>query len=157
MLGTSARLLAAASVVFTAAGAAPPNCIRPTHAAFQVQGQVKICPGRYIIADRAERGVIIAASSNTQIDLTGVTLQSGDTAPSAFVGVGVASEAVSNVTVTGGVIRGYRYGIRLQGGRGHRIRDVDVSGSRAQRLLSTPEQYNEADWLDIFRPDTFEQ
>jgi parallel beta-helix repeat protein len=154
---TSARLLAAASVVFTAAGAAPPSCIRPTHAAFQVQGQVKICPGRYIIADRAERGVIIAASSNTQIDLTGVTLQSGDTAPSAFVGVGVASEGVSNVTLTGGVIRGYRYGIRLQGGRGHRIRDVDVSGSRAQRLLSTPEQYNEADWLDIFRPDTFEQ
>lgn len=157
MLTTPATLLAAAAVIFTAVAAAPPACIRPSHAGFQVQGQVKICPGRYIIADRAERGVIIAASSNTQIDLSGVTLQSGDTASSQFVGIGVASQGVSNVTVTGGVIQGYRYGVRLEGGRGHRIRDVDVSGSRAQRLLSTPELYNEGDWLDIFRPDTFEQ
>ncbi|HEX6643928.1 MAG TPA: right-handed parallel beta-helix repeat-containing protein, partial [Gemmatimonadales bacterium] len=34
---------------------------------------------------------------------------------------------------------------------------TDVSGSRAQRLRSTPERFDERDWLDIFRPDTFEQ
>jgi len=155
---TAGGLLAAGALALLGAGtAAPASCIRPSRAGLQVQGQVKVCPGRYWIADPAERGVIIAATSNTVIDLTGVTLQSGDTLPSAFVGIGISSDGASNVTIIGGVIRGYRYGIRLDGGRGHRIRDVDVSGSRAQRLLSTPEMFNEGDWLDIFRPDTFEQ
>jgi len=157
---THGRWLAGAVLLFAGATrAAPPapGCIRPSRPGLQVQGQVKICPGRYWIADRAERGVIIAASSNTTIDLSGVTLQSGDTLPAAFVGIGISSDGASNITIIGGVIRGYRYGIRLDGGRGHRIRDVDVSGSRAQRLLSTPDIFNEGDWLDIFRPDTFEQ
>jgi hypothetical protein len=70
MLTPSAVIVAALSVAFTAAAVAPAACVRPSRAGFQVQGQVKICPGRYIIPDRAERGVIIAASSNTQIDLT---------------------------------------------------------------------------------------
>lgn len=157
---TRGRLLAGAVLLLTGAGHTPPpapSCIRPSRAGLQVQGQVKICPGRYDIRDRSERGVIIAATSNTSIDLTGVTLQSGDTLPAAFTGIGIASDGASNITITGGVIRGYRYGIRLDGGHGHRIRDVDASGSRAQRLLSTPGLFNEGDWLDIFRPDTFEQ
>jgi parallel beta-helix repeat protein len=158
MLKGGALALAGGVVLALAGGAAaPPACIRPSRAGMQVQGQVRICPGRYWVADRSERGVIIAASSNTSIDLTGVTLQSGDSQQAGFVGVGVASAGVNNVSITGGTIRGYRYGIRLEGGKGHRIRDADVSGSRAQRLLSTPTIFNEGDWLDIFRPDTFEQ
>ena len=39
---------------------------------------------------------------------------------------------------------------------GHRISGVDVSESRSQALRSTPQRYDEADWLDIFHPDTFE-
>ena len=50
-------------------------CIRPTRAATQVQGEVRICPGRYRIPDRKEEGVIIAAASGTRLDLTGVVLE----------------------------------------------------------------------------------
>jgi len=131
-------------------------CVRPTRAGTQVQGEVKICPGRYRIPDPDERGVIIAVSSGTHIDLTGVTLVSGDTLQHEYRGRGVVVSNVDNVAIVGGTIRGYRFGVRVEGGRAHRISGVDVSGTRAQRLRSTPEQFDEGDWLDIFRPDTFE-
>ena len=150
-------LLAGAALLLPVArsGAAP--CIRPTRAGTQVQGEVQICPGRYRVPDPNGRGVIVAASSGTRIDLTGVTLVSGDTLAERFTGRGVLATNVDNVTIIGGTIRGYQYGVRIEGGRGHRISGVDVSGSRAERLHSTPERYDERDWLDIFRPDTFEQ
>nr|MBA3556257.1 hypothetical protein [Gemmatimonadales bacterium] len=66
-------VLHAAIVVAGVPEAAP--CVRPTRAGTQVQGEVRICPGRYRIADPSERGVIIAASSGTRIDLTGVVLE----------------------------------------------------------------------------------
>ncbi len=135
----------------------PAPCIRPGRGGLQVQGDVRVCPGYYVVPDRSEHGVFIVVSSNTRLDLTGVTIQSGDTVQQAFVGAAVTSQGVNNVTITGGVISGYRYAIRLSGGRGHYVRDVDASGSRAQRLLSTPETFNPTDWLDIFRPDTFEK
>ena len=39
---------------------------------------MQICPGRYRVPDPDGRGVIVAASSGTRIDLAGVTLLSGD-------------------------------------------------------------------------------
>ncbi|MBA2628114.1 MAG: right-handed parallel beta-helix repeat-containing protein [Gemmatimonadales bacterium] len=134
-----------------------PPCVRPGRGGVEVQGDVRICPGRYIVRDPIERGVIVVISSNTRVDLSGVSLESGDTLASAFVGAGVTSQGLNNVSIIGGAISGYRYGVRINGGRGHRVRDIGLSGSRAQRLHSTPHVFNEADWLDIFRPDTFEQ
>ncbi|MEP7324970.1 MAG: NosD domain-containing protein [Gemmatimonadota bacterium] len=136
-------------------GGADP-CVRITKAGTQVQGDVRICPGRYRFADGAERGVIILAGSLTRLDLTGVTLDSGDSVPSRYVGVGVMAKGVDRVEIVGGTIRGYRYGVRIEGGRGHRVSGMDLSGSRKQALRSTPERFDEADWLDIFHPDTFE-
>lgn len=149
-----ALILAGMMASIPAASSAP--CVRPIRANTQVQGDVRICPGRYRIPDPEERGVIVAVSTGTRIDLTGVTLVSGDTLPHQFTGRGVVASNVDNVTVTGGTVRGYRFGVRIEGGRGHRITGIDVSGSRAQRLHSTDERYDERDWLDIFRPDTFE-
>ena len=131
-------------------------CVRLDKAGIQVRGEVKICPGRYRVPDRAEVGVIVVAASGTRIDLTGVTLDSGDSTASAFTGAGILSRGMDSVTVRGGRVRGFRYGIRLEGGRGHRVSGVDLSASRAQQLRSTPAQFDEADWLDIFHPDTFE-
>ncbi|HEU4699029.1 MAG TPA: NosD domain-containing protein [Gemmatimonadales bacterium] len=138
----------------TAAGVDP--CLRPTRAGTAVKGDVRICPGRYRLADPREQGVIVVAGSGTRLDLTGVTLESGDSVPARFTGIGVLSRGVDQVTIVGGTVRGYRYGIRVEGGRGHRIHGADLSGSRAQALRSTPQRYDEGDWLDIFRPDTFE-
>jgi parallel beta-helix repeat protein len=101
-------------------------------------------------------GVIVVASSGTHLDLTGVTIESGDSLASAFVGIGVVSRGVDAVEIRGGIVRGYRYGILIEGGRGHRVADVTLSGSRTQALASTPSAYDEADWIDVFQPDTFE-
>jgi parallel beta-helix repeat protein len=132
-------------------------CIRPTRAGTQVQGEVRVCPGRYRIADRNELGVIIAAASGTHIDLTGVVLESGDSVPGRFVGIGVASRGVDAVTITGGAIHGYRYGVRIEGGRAHRVSGADLSGSRNQGVRSTPARPDAADHLDLIRPDSFER
>ena len=137
-----------------AAGSAP--CVRLTRPGTQLQGDVTVCPGRYRIADHGELGVVIISGSGTRLNLTGVTLESGDSVPSAFVGAGVVSRGLDNVEIYGGIIRGYRHGIRIEGGRGHRIARVDVSGSRRHALRSTPERYDEGDWLDIFRADSAE-
>jgi parallel beta-helix repeat protein len=136
---------------------AEPACTRLTRAGTQIQGDVKICPGRYRFADPNERGVIVIAASLTRLDLTGVTLESGDSVPSRYIGVGVLSRGVDRVEVIGGTIRGYRFGVRIEGGRGHRVNGGDLSGSRKQDLVSTATTYSERDWLDIFRPDTFER
>ena len=132
------------------------QCTRLQKPGTKVSGDVKICPGRYRIADPTEKGIIVASAPGTRIDLTGVTLESGDSVPSDYRGIGITSTGVDSVSVRGGRIRGYRYGIRLDGGSGHRISGVDVSSSRSQRLRSTQQQYDQADWLDIFHPDTFE-
>jgi parallel beta-helix repeat protein len=132
-------------------------CTRLNRAGTQIQGDVKICPGRYRFADPNERGIIVIAASLTRLDLTGVTLESGDSVPSRFAGIGVLSRGVDRVEIIGGTIKGFRYGIRIEGGRGHRITGSDLSGSRKQDLVSSPTTYSERDWLDIFHPDTFEQ
>jgi parallel beta-helix repeat protein len=132
-------------------------CIRPTRAGTQVQGEVRICPGRYRIADPNERGIIIAAATGTHIDLTGVTLESGDSVPNRFVGSGITSRGVDAVIVTGGTVRGYRYGIRLEGGKSHRISGSNLSGSRSQADQSTPARPVATDQLNLTRPDSFER
>jgi parallel beta-helix repeat protein len=149
-----AVVLPLALASFSPAG--QPACTRLTRAGTQIQGDVKICPGRYRFTDPGERGIIIIAASLTRLDLTGVTLESGDSVASRYTGIGVAGRGVDRVEITGGIIRGYRYGVRLEGGRGHRVTGMDLSGSRKQALRSTPETYSELDWLDIFHPDTFE-
>ncbi len=150
-------LVAAALLpVGRAAAQVMPTCIRPSRAETHVQGDVRVCPGRYRIRDPEEKGVLVVVGSGTTLDLSGVVLESGDTLPEAFVGTGVVSRGVDSVVITGGRISGYRYGIRVEGGRGHRVSGADLSGSRRQRLLSTADRYDERDWLDIFRPDSFE-
>jgi parallel beta-helix repeat protein len=132
------------------------DCLRLSRAGTQVQGVVRICAGRYRIPDPDERGVVVIASSGTHLDMTGVTLESGDSLSEAFVGVGIVSRGVDDVEIHGGIVRGYRYGVLLEGGSGHRVSDMTLSGSRSQSLRSTVADFDETDWLDIFRPDTFE-
>jgi nitrous oxidase accessory protein NosD len=148
----AAALLAAPSSA--AWGAADP-CVRLQRPGTQVQGDVRVCPGRYRIADPAERGVLIAAASGTRIDLSGVTIESGDSVPERYAGVGIASRGVDGVSVLGGTVRGYRYGVRLEGGRTHRLSGIDVSGSRRQALRSTPQRADTTDRLDPARPEVF--
>jgi parallel beta-helix repeat protein len=120
-----------------------------------VQGEVRVCPGRYRIADPSERGVIVAAATGTRIDLTGVVLESGDSVPTRFTGIGVISKDVDGVSILGGTIRGYRIGLRLEGGEGHQVRGTDLSGSRAAALRSNATRPDTADRLDPLRLTPF--
>jgi parallel beta-helix repeat protein len=147
-------LLSSIEVVEGLVGHAP--CVRPSRAGTQVQGEVRVCPGRYRIPDRDERGVIIVAASGTHLDLTGVVLESGDSVPARYVGVGVTSRGVDAVTISGGTIHGYRYGVRLEGGHGHRVVGSDLSGSRNQNIRSTPSRPDSSDRLDLIRAEVFE-
>ncbi len=150
---TNPRLLFALLLgVAPASDAAP--CVRPTKAGTVVQGTVIICRGRYRIPDPNGEGVIIIGSAGSSVDLNGVTLESGDSVPSRFQGAGVVASGVDRVTITGGTIRGYQFGVSINGGSGHLISSTDVSGSRAQALRSTPDVFDEGDWLDIFHADS---
>ena len=152
-------LIAALILTLTPPGppsaAAAPPCLRPSRAGTQVQGEVRVCPGRYRIPDPSERGVIVAAASGTRIDLTGVVLESGDSVPDRFTGVGIVSKDVDGVSVLGGTVRGYRIGLRLEGGRGHRVTRTDLSRSRSAALRSTAARPDTADRLDPFRLPAF--
>jgi parallel beta-helix repeat protein len=148
-------LLAFAAMLTTVATSDP--CLRPSRAGTQVQGDVRVCPGKYRIADPSERGVIIAAASGTRIDLSGVTIESGDSVPSRYTGTGIASRGVDGVTVLGGTVRGYRFGLRFEGGHGHRVTGGDFSGGRSQRLESTNERADSADRLDVHRLRVLEE
>ena len=144
------------ALLLLAVTAAAP-CIRLTRAGTQVQGDVRICPGRYRVADPTERGVLIAASSGTRIDLAGVILESGDSLPERFVGIGVASKGVDAVTVVGGTVRGFRFGVRIEGGRNHRLSGLDVSNSRHQVLRSPADRADSTDRLDVTRLEAADQ
>ena len=131
-------------------------CVKLTRPGTVVRGEAQICPGRYRIADSAEQGVIVVAGTGTRLDLTGVTLLSGDTLAHEYTGIGLLVRGAERATIIGGRISGYRFGIRIEGGSGHRVLDSELSGSRSQALHSTPQVFDERDWLDIFHPDTFE-
>ena len=131
-------------------------CTRVSRAGTELRGDTKICPGRYRIADPAQKGVLVVAASGLHLDLDGVIIESGDSVPSRYTGYGITVRNVDSVAITGGTIRGFRIGVILEGGSGHMVTGMTLSGSRTQTLRSTPDRYAEADWLDIFHPDTFE-
>ena len=131
-------------------------CTRVSRAGTELRGDTKICPGRYRISDPGQRGVLVVAASGLHLDLDGVIIESGDSVPSRYMGYGIKLRNVDSVAITGGTIRGFRIGVLLEGGSGHSVTAMTLSGSRMQALRSTKDRYSEADWLDIFHPDTFE-
>ena len=147
-------ILAALSLLSALHAAAP--CTRVSRAGTELRGDTKICPGRYRIADPAQKGVLVVAASGLHLDLDGVIIESGDSVPSRYTGYGITVRNVDSVAITGGTVRGFRIGVMLEGGSGHSVTGMTLSGSRMQALRSTPDRYSEADWLDIFHPDTFE-
>ena len=131
-----------------------PPCVTIPRAGTELSGDVRVCPGTYRISDPHEQGVVIVTTSDTRLDLSGVTIESGDSLPAELVGTGIMVRGADRVTISGGRIRGYRWGVRVEGGSGHRVTDMALSGSRSGKLLSTPLKFDERDWLDIFHPES---
>lgn len=126
----------------------------------KITHSVRIAPGAYRIPVVDGSAVIEIDADNVLLDLTGVTIESGTAQPWERVGVGIHSKSHSHITIKGGIVKGYRFNVFLDGEAGQgsdiNISEVDVSGSRAQRLLSTETHYDENDWANIFDLDAWE-
>jgi parallel beta-helix repeat protein len=120
----------------------------------------RIEPGEYRVDVPDGQAVIEIAADDVVLDLTGVTLESNAHEPWERVGMGIHAKGHSHVAILGGVIRGYRMNIFLEGEAGSgsvaQVVGTDVSGSRAQRLFSTDTHFEERDWVDIFDLDAWE-
>ena len=67
-------------------------------------------------------------------------------APDTYGGIGIAIEG-DDVELIDARVSGYRVGVFAEGTRGLVVRGADVSGNRRDRLRSTPEAEDPADWL----------
>lgn len=123
----------------------------------RIAKSTRIAPGTYQIRVAPGKAAIEIDADNVTLNLTGVTINSGIRNPWDRVGIGIHSESHNHVTILGGAIHGYKYGIFVQEvDHGLRIIGTDVGGNRAQKLLSTPTHFNVQDWVDIFHLDSWE-
>ena len=120
----------------------------------------RIEPGQYLIDVPDGQSVMEIAADNVVLDLRGVTLESSTRNPWERVGIGIHAKARSHISILGGSVRGYRINILLEAeaGSGSEMQVVgtDVSGSRAQRLVSTDTHFEARDWVNIFDLEAWE-
>jgi parallel beta-helix repeat protein len=120
----------------------------------------RIEPGQYQVDVPDGQAVIEIAADNVVLDMTGVTLESTARQPWERVGVGVHAKGYSHISIRGGAVQGYRINVFLEGeagsGSGVQVVGTDVSGSRAQRLLSSDTHFEAQDWVNIFDLDAWE-
>jgi len=120
----------------------------------------RIEPGQYHVDVQDGQAVIEIGADNVVLDMTGVTLESTPRQPWERVGIGIHAKGYSHISILGGIVRGYRINVFLEGeagsGSGIQVVGTDVSGSRAQRLLSTDTHFEAQDWVNIFDLDAWE-
>ena len=114
-----------------------------------------ITPGTYLLSpsDR-DSAAIVVRGDNITLDLAGVQLvgtggSSASVAPDLARGVAVLVDGGSNITIRGGIIRGYKVAILARGTRNLRVIDADLSFNWKPRLYSLIEHESLADWLSF--------
>ena len=143
----------------------------------RITASTRIAPGTYRVSVPKGMAAIEIEADGVTLDLTGVTLigSAADRThdelglnPAGAIdhgeygrpwereGIGVHADGYSHLTLRGGAIHGYRFGILIQGGDDITVSGVDVSGNRAQQLLSTATHRDDRDWVDIFHLDAWE-
>lgn len=154
LTGAVLVVLAMTAAAQTAAqtGSAPRTLTDPIH----VTASTRIAPGTYHVAVPDGKAAIEIDADHVVLDLSGVTLVGSEGQPWQRAGIGVHALGHSHITIRGGVVRGYRFGIFVQQGMDIRILGSDVSGNRAQKLLSTATHFDVNDWVDIFHLDAWE-
>lgn len=112
---------------------------------------VVVKKGAYNLPNASEDGTgaaIVVRGNGITVDFNGATLWGTPptTEPDRRKGTAVRIEG-SNVTIKNLKVRGYKVGLFAQGVRGFKLVNSDFSYNWKQRLLSTPERENEADWM----------
>ena len=107
-----------------------------------------------VLADPSGEGVLVIRGDDLVVDLSGSHLRGAgaDALPNSYGGVGIRLEG-SRITLTGARVSGFKVAIDARGVDGLTIRGADVSDNFRQRLASTPEREDPADWLQPHHND----
>jgi parallel beta-helix repeat protein len=144
-------LVAALVVVVTTPLAA--QTVVPFAPGMLVTASTRIEPGTYDVAGprSLDDALIVVSGDDVTLDLTGVTLRGIPTEaePDGATGVAVRVDGGSRVTIRGGRIRGYRFGILARGARDLRILHTDLSYNWKPRLFSQVGHESLVDWLSF--------
>jgi parallel beta-helix repeat protein len=100
------------------------------------------------IPDADGNGVIRIAGDGIEVEFLDSPLHGAapDEPADAFTGTGIRITG-RDVTVRGAIVSGYKVGIHAVDATGLTIHHCDVSGNFRQRLGSTPQREDSADWL----------
>ncbi len=146
ILACHGRTLAGPAVEPASQPAAEEHHLLPDHT--RITTDLLIRPGIYRIPDGAGDGAIQIVADHVTVDFQGAELvgASADQSADAYAGTGVVV-CGANVTIKNLTVRGYKIGIHALRASGLVLEDVDVSGNFRQRLRSTPDAEDTADWL----------
>jgi len=131
--------------------------------AFAKSGQMRIdVDSRFAaqiatINDPWGKGAMVVTRDGITLDLDGWALRSTEDDASKMVGIGIYAKGIDNLTISGGVISGYKWGIFLEDCTNVTIEGMVIESSRTQKLRSTEERYDESDWLNQWSVEEFEQ
>lgn len=108
------------------------------------------------IDDPHGKGALVINNSGITVDLNGWQLRSTEQDMSKMIGIGIYAKGVKDVTIRGGNIGGYKWGIFLEDCENIVIEDTIVESSRMQHTVSTDDKYDTSDWLNQWSVDGFE-
>lgn len=109
------------------------------------------------IDDPDGRGAIAIMESGVTLDMGGGEVRSTKANPALMEGVGIYAKGLKNITIKNGIVAGYKWGIFLEDCENVTIENMYVLTSRTQKLVSTDEIYDTADWLNQWSVEGFEQ
>jgi nitrous oxidase accessory protein NosD len=130
-----------------AAAAAEPPTVVVDRDNVEITADCTVRIDRPWIADADGDGVIHITGDGITVDFAGQALSGAESGPpDAFRGTGIRINA-RNVTLRGARISGFKAGIHARAADGLVVEDCDLSGNFRQRLRSTPQREDPADWL----------
>jgi nitrous oxidase accessory protein NosD len=118
-----------------------------------VTESVRIEPATYAAAGppTLDEALLIVRGDDLTLDLRGVSLVGtpSDPDPDQARGIAILVEGGTDVTITGGTIRGYRFAVVARGTRNLTLTDIDVSYNWKPRLFSLVGHESLVDWMSF--------
>jgi nitrous oxidase accessory protein NosD len=118
-----------------------------------ITASTRVTPRTYRLTASAslDSALIVIRGDNIVLDLTGVTVIGLDPRadPDRARGVAIRIDSGTNITIRGGRIRGYRFGVLARGTKKLTLQDIDLSYGWKPRLYSVAEHESLADWLSF--------
>ncbi len=112
------------------------------------EGELQVRVAAEFIQDADNSGAVQIAQDNLVVDFRrwGLSGAAGETLPNAYQGIGIRVTG-KNVTIRNAVVRGFHCGLYASGADGLTLEDCDFSDNYHQRLGSTAQAEDGADWL----------